>query len=379
MSKHLRKQIWTLIGLLTLPWFITGCNSLLLLPTYIDGDVTVYGPAPEHPLYVLSVTPRDANRFTYDKLEVVDTDAWQVTQRTILPSGVPSTLNVDPQGRFWIGYRYNYPKFALGPAAEPVVIVSPQGEIERYLRLCGNPAYGIHFFDGYAFVVCSLPSTGGEVAVVDLNTLELVQTIELGGEDQWNGYISASSGTMLVLYGRDNSENSFVIDMASQTIAGDFAIEAANVRSIVSHEGVFYLTNTPDSLKNPDDTRTMFVLDITDPITITEKELPFLGPWRSVLYEDQLYTFHFLSPAEGSPSQLLMHTDLGTDETQWWPWPAEWYPNDMAWVNGKLIFANFGRMMGEDPAHGLYEFDFETGELWPVLDLFVEELLPGSP
>ena len=370
------RRLWTMIVWVIPFALLSGCANIYL-PQVIVGEVTGSEPLPEYPLYVLVQTAKGADGKSYNELAIVDADTWSIVRRTRLPSGYPWSIDRDPLGRIWVSYAR-----IPGQGDNRVVVLSAEGELEKVLRPCADPHPGVHFNDEYAFATCAMNGFYAKVAIFDLDTFDMVQTIEINvGNYDFLLSSSASNETTLVLYGGGVAGNNLVtLDLASQTIQGYYPVPPANVKSMVPYGDEFFLLNIY-SYEAPDETEALFVFNPTESVAVTHKELPILGPRWGTIVEDQLYSYHNHKYHSTRPSQsrFISRLDLTTGETAWWSLPDSWDADDIAWVDGKLILVH-ALYQDVDQVSGLYEFNLETGELAQVLHLpGAIRLLPTAP
>jgi hypothetical protein len=220
-----------------------------------------------------------------------------------------------------------------------------------------------------------------KVAIFDLDTFDIVQTIEINvGDYDFLLLSSASNETTLVLYGSGLAENLVTLDLASQTIQGYYPLPPASVRSMVPYGDKFFLLNIY-SYEATEETEALFVFDPAESAAVTHKDLPVLGPRWGTIADDQLYSYHNheYGTTKPSRSRFISRLDLTTDETTFWPLPDSWDADDIAWVNGKLILVH-ALYQDVDQVSGLYEFNLETGELAQIVHIpGAIRLLPTAP
>ncbi len=134
----------------------------------------VYGDLPENVGYLHSGTPR------LGQLTIFDADTFEVYRSVEIPiswEAYSHRLELDPMGRIWIGYAQD--GMHHRGRRSGVQVLSPRGELEHDLDLgCAPPDGGIAFANGLAFVGCAASGFSGRVFVVDLETLDVVNTFD---------------------------------------------------------------------------------------------------------------------------------------------------------------------------------------------------------
>ena len=171
MNGSKRRWRGALLGgvLIVMVIFIIGCQDAQ--------------PLPENVGYLRSAGQEGG------RLTVFDADTFRVHRSVELPKATASVshrLEIDPNGRIWIGYSQWNIDNLLRRKAE-VLVFSPHGDLESKLDVgCDPPNVGIAFANGYAFVGCAASGFTGELVVFDLLTLEEVKRfteIHPPGED----------------------------------------------------------------------------------------------------------------------------------------------------------------------------------------------------
>ncbi|MBI1294600.1 hypothetical protein GC175_06540, partial [bacterium] len=197
-----RQRLAWVIGVCLLAVLLSGCTVYLPIVEKAAGDVTEMGEMVERPLYVLSKSVSSPEGRIYNELVAVDAANWEVIRRTVLPDGYPWNIDQDPQGRIWVGYGTT-----PGKGESRVAVVSAEGELEQVIRPCGDPSYGIHFSDRYAFVPCRVNGFFGRVSVVDLQDLAVTQTIELQYEEKFGIVASGAGDEKVLVFGSGSTQN----------------------------------------------------------------------------------------------------------------------------------------------------------------------------
>lgn len=215
-----------------------------------------------------------------------------------------------------------------------------------------------------------------QVAILDLNTFDTIQTLELRTETPFTLIASGSNGKTLLAYGGQVA----AIDMDQRTISGYHALPPANVGTIISPGDNFYILNIY-SYQVPNETSELFVMQAIEPVTITAKSLAIKGPTWGFIADGQLYTYH--NPTYGAAFdtsfRAIARLDLESDASEWWPLPDYWDAGDIAVVDSKIILTH-ARFNDPEQASGLYEFDPETGELTQLVHIpGASRIIPPSP
>ena len=369
------RWLWRVCCCLLLLWSMAGCAASLYLPQVTVGQKIGTEPLPDRPLYVLATTIKGEDGYQHNELVTVDPATWQVAQRTELPQGTPWNIDRDPQGRLWVGYAT-----MPGQGDNRVVVLTPDGSIEKILRPCADPSYGIHFSDEYAFVPCAMNGFYSLVTVLDLDTFALVQTLELRTDDTFSLIASSSNGTTLLAYGVGLAENLVTVDLATQTIQGYYPLPPANVAAMESYDDKFYILNVY-SYQAPDETSELFVLNTTGSVTVTPQSLAVKGPTWGVVADQQLYTYH--DPTYGTtvdtPFRAIARLDLESGKTAWWPLPDYWRAGDIGWVDGQILLTH-DLYNDAEQVSGLYAFNPESGDLTQLVYIpGAERLVTPAP
>lgn len=353
-------MILALVGLI---FMLAGCS----VPT--PPHVPTSAPLPEHPLYVLAKGIGPVGSRTHSEFVIVDTDTWQVTQRTRILRAGAWGIKQDPQGRIWIGYG------ATPDGDQRVQVFSAQGALIKTIRLdgCADPYVPAQFAAGKAFVACLQTGFYGAVQVLDLASLEVIAAQDVRIKDK--GFLIAATGItdeyLLLFGGGGEGAHGILIDVETLEVLAPLSIPWNSViEMLVSYAGRFLLVNA-----YPSGGENLIVLDPhTIPIVMTQA-LPMPGAYRADVESDMLYVYH--SPTQyidnPTPEQLanmplraVSRVDLKTGESKLWPLPDNWPGMDIAVVNGKIILANWSR---DEATEGLYQLDPESGTLTQVLAL----------
>lgn len=350
------------IGLwLIIVFVLAGCPA----PSPPSASIT---PAllPAHPLYVLA---KGIGSDTHSELVIVDTDTWQVTQRTRILRAGAWGINRDPQGRIWIGYG------ATLDGDQRVQVLSAQGAPIKTLRLdgCADPYLPAQFAAGKAFVPCLQTGFYGAVQVLDLASLEVVATQEVRIED--SSFLIAATGAtdeyLLLFGGGSEGAHGILIDVETLEMLDPVPTPWNSVvEMLVSYAGRFLIMNA-----YPSGGENLIVLDPhTTPVVMTQT-LSMPGAYRADVEGDTLYVYHSPTGYIDNPTseqqanasrRAVSRMDLKSGESKLWPLPDDWPGMDIAVVNDKIILAYSGP---DDTNDGLYQLDPESGALTQVLAL----------
>ena len=164
-------------------WIIV--MAILATPYIADAIIKDNGPFgefPKNPGYLRS------NDSGFGKLTIFDADAFKVYRMIDLPPatlGRTHRLERDGKGRIWIGYVEDYTGMIFPRRVKSEVrVFSAKGDLEHVLDTqCGPPDGGIAFANGYAFIGC--PSS--EIAVADIESMDIVKTLEIRRPHPWMG------------------------------------------------------------------------------------------------------------------------------------------------------------------------------------------------
>ena len=142
------------------------------------GGVLPGAELPKHPGYLRAAHP------SLGKLTIFDADTFEVYRTVELPPstvGFTHRLEIDPDGRIWIGYSEYVVDVMFGGNRRKsgVLVLSPEGDLEHELNVgCANPNGGIAFANGYAFIGCPVSGFQGRVVVIDTATLQMVKIFD---------------------------------------------------------------------------------------------------------------------------------------------------------------------------------------------------------
>jgi hypothetical protein len=257
-----------------------------------------------------------------------------------------------------------------------VRIYAPEGSMIKEFHLCDRPEAGVSFAAGQAFVACQERGFVGRVVVMNQETLEVIQTLDLHVEDAYNFlFASAATEEVVVVTGRTKADDPemvmtaiTLIDTHTLTITDVLApVEVGDVKRIIPHEGRFYLLNTFNwdtrHAHEPD----ILVLEPGDPPILTPLDLAIAPVWGDIV-GDELYTYHELktSVADFDAPCLIGRLNLTTGVTETWALPDGWGAGDLTVVEGDVLLA---RMGGDEDEDGLYRFDPQSGEVTLLVNI----------
>lgn len=275
---------------------------------------------PEEPLYVLA-----GGNFHHENLDnalyIVDPTEWHIVRRIGLPPGAyEPTLARDPSGRIWIG---------LGPQ-EQLLIFSPIGEQIKTLETCENPTGGVYFANNRAFVVCGKRGFTGVIDVFDLDSFELIKSIELLGIDPENpDYLvipnsGIASTDYVLVTGRIASTsartlqepltiitfiNTRTIEIEEQKI-----LEQTIPSDVFLNQGRFYIQNANTKIYPGIEQKTL--IEIEPRNTLKHKPLPYFSANQGSIHKMFLYNYHNTYGWSEQPWTALTRINLDTGETE---------------------------------------------------------------
>lgn len=298
----------------------SGCVEMdMAQQQWAQQPVNTATPMPIQPLYILTV----AGDNDLNELIIIDPTTWSIARRTTLLPVAAWELSRDPQGRIWIGY-----------GAEPgvdhsVQVFSPEGKLLKTFSLCSDPTPKIHFADGKAFVPCLQNGFHAAVAIVDLNSLEVMKTIDVGTDA--NDFMLLATGgntDYFALVGGGSLLNSGKANLAilmktdSFKILSPVEMPAGNYVVILSYQDRFFIPNAVPNIvsgKRQD----LFVVNTQPEPSFTIQELPATGSLWATISGNFLYVYH--NP-EGTllrtdPMRAISRTDLTTNQSELWHLP----------------------------------------------------------
>ncbi|MCB0045259.1 MAG: hypothetical protein KDD92_07515 [Caldilineaceae bacterium] len=318
---------------------------------------------PDSPLYVVATGPESVSGLT-NELLLLNSETGKTLNRTrLLKNGVIIwQMSSDPDGRIWIGY-YGTP----GNSSNSVDVFSPEGYHLQTLYTCANPGYGIHFADGYAFVACGGNGFKGGVSIVDLESLEVIEFIELSAEPSFLLLASAQNDDSLAFFGSSQTHSTLFLLYTEpfKITKAEEIYGSASPREVIGDGNEFFLLNTASSL-HPDDPKDVRILSPTESVLVADVSLPARSPLWGAINDQKLYSFHSSQGAivGDSPERAISSYDLITSEMDLWLLPDNWDASDMAVINDQIVLVGQPSVTAEsDPIHGLYAFDPESGEL----------------
>ncbi|HXF64863.1 MAG TPA: hypothetical protein VNK95_24770 [Caldilineaceae bacterium] len=295
------------------------------------------------------------------ELLVVDADQRRIISRQQLLPWTALGFGRDPQGRLWVGYGQQ-----VGHVDNRVQVFSENGQLMATLPVCDDPYTGFHFAHGRAFVGCAENGFYASLAVIDLETLAVIQRLEIRTTDHFLLATMAGDEQSVVMWG-GGAEHGWLKVFDVETFAERATLPTflVDARSILSYQGRFYVLNIR-SYQFPEAGNDLLVLDTTiEPPQLITQTLPARSPLWGAIDVDQLYMYHNPSydPFISEHRRYISRLNLTTGETQVWPLPDHWTVNSMAALDSRLFVAGQG---------GLYEFDPATGQLRQLIQL------PGS-
>lgn len=328
-------------------------------------------PLPVHPLYVLTVSAR---RFGNNQLVIVDTDTWQITQRTFLLGVAPWDFSRDPQGRIWIGY-------GAQPGGDMrVQIFAPDGSLLKTMTLCSDPILPIHFAAGRAFVPCLQSGFEAAVVVIDLASLEIVQQVDIRIPD--DSFLLLATGgdeNYCILIGNGNTSKRVVLlnTHTLATLLDPFSIPSSSLHTILAYEGRFIMLNSiAESLLHnkmvdpiPEGRPDLLIVD-TKPIpAVSIYQMVAPGALWGIIEGDTLYAYHDAERFGFSPDpfRAISRLNLVTDKAELWPLPDGWNARDLTVSDGEILLAH--SIAQQPETSGLYRFDPATGELMLLVNI----------
>jgi len=345
--------------------FLAGCT----LPISNASSNDLVNNNSMQKLYIVPIYP--GNIFSPKRLKIIDVADWRIDKHIRLPNSSSSHLNIDPQGRIWIGYDGDFSK-----GDNRVQIYSQAGALLHDLTPCRNPDAGIHFIANRVFIVCELNGFSGKVVVLNLETLEIEADIDLGIPDSTLLLTtSAVDENRLVVsaYGRGPIETSYtnivIIDPISLKTEFLPILSNVHIDRVISYEGRFYMFNAASWRQSRDNAQDVLILDVDNPLELESMTIAPSPVW-GVIEDDILYAHHNpeYGQAHTDSTRLFSRTNLRTGETEVWPLPDKWNALDIEFINGQVVMPGLYRYPQES-RDGLYTFDFESGELSLLLEL----------
>lgn len=343
-----------LLSLAGLGFMLAGC------PAPAPPRVLTPAPLPEHPLYVLATS---IGADYHNELVIVDSDAWQITQRTRILKAGPWGISQDPQGRIWIGY-------GLGPDGDRrVQVFAADGTLVKTLRFdqCLDPYLPAQFAAGRAFVACLQTGFYATVLVLDLDSLEVEQMVDVHApaEDYFLLLTTGGLEDYFLMVGNGQQSNRvFLMDTQILEVSAPLEIPAGNFVKVLPFQERFLLINL-----YPEERNDLIVVDPAASPSITVQRMMARSPVWGDITDNQMYVYHdveaFNVNIEDS-SRAVSRMDLESGESELWPLPDDWLGRDLAVVNDQIILAYSGP---DDTNDGLYQLDPESGALTQVLAL----------
>ncbi|MFN8488666.1 MAG: hypothetical protein U0350_13785 [Caldilineaceae bacterium] len=362
-----------ILGLLFLVFWISGCAALDSPPQKamvltVDNNISL----PAHPLYVLAVS---AGTYGNNELVIVDVNSWQVVRRTTLLDVAPWDFSRDPQGRIWVGY-------GADPGGDHrVQVFAPDGSLLKTFSLCSDPYNLIHFAAKRAFIPCLQNGFHAAVAVVDLQSLEMVKQVDIRITGD-NFLLVATGGdeAYFVMAGGGKITNRVVLlDTHTLATLEPIPIPPSNPSRIFAYRGRFLLLNSvPNS--PPTGRQDLLIIDITKSPVVSTYPMAASGALWGMLEDNVLYTYHDAEERgfKKDPARAISRLDLNTNKSALWPLPDQWNARDLTLVNGDIILAHSISQDREND--GLYRFDSQTGKLTMLVHILgAQRILPPAP
>lgn len=313
-----------------------------------------------------------AGGFANNALVAFDAKTMTIRAKTPLPRSWAKNLARDPNGNIWIGFSGN-----LRDSDRRVQIYSPQGQLLKTLQPCTDPEAGISFAAGRAFIACAENGLSGKVVAVDVNTLEIIETLTLAWSDGPLLLIASAANEKSVVItgltsGPEEASYSIATLIDPQTLELQAQIplgKNTDVWRILPHGERFYLLNAASYRQPREQANDLLLLTPGDPPSVAAAALAPSPVWGA-LDGNVLYTFH--NPAWNStvtdPHRQLARLDLASQQLQTWTLPDEWNASDLAIIEGQIILVKWEYWSG-DVNDGLYRFDSTTGQLTLVLNV----------
>lgn len=347
-----------------------------------------FGAIPQTPLanpgYVLSGR-NGASGFAQNALTSFDAEQMRVYRRVDLPHSDAETLSRDPQGRIWIGFSGS-----LETSDDRVLVFSAEGNLLKTLHPCVLPNAGITFAARRAFVACGESGFTGKLAVINLETLTVEQTLELKLQKQnsFEGVVdtliftaSAADEDNIVVAGdtsgpaNDPEDVPYsvvtLIDPRTLSVRAQIRLgKSTDIWRILPYQGKFYLLNVGSIHVPRAQANDVLVLTPGTPPTVTPLQVASSPVW-GVIQDDILTAYH--NPEHNqiitNPHRQISQVNLKTQQVQVWNLPDNWDADDLAIVNGQILLTEWGTPYGDYSHDGLYRFDPTTGKLSLILNV----------
>lgn len=364
-------RIW-LLGQLLLIVLLGGCSTLELVQQRLSQrPVDTATPMPAHPLYVI------ASAVSYHELLVVDPASWQIVRRSPLLQVGTWDFSRDPQGRVWLGYG------AEPGADNRVQIFAADGTLLKTFTPCVDPFNKIHFAAGRAFIPCSENGFHAMVVVVDLQSLEIQQKLDIRVDpDTFLLISSGGSQDYFVLFGGGDTETNhfIVIDTHTLAILPPVSLPYGVPVRILTYQQQFLLLNSnPDPKVDSTQRQDLFVVDATQNFSATTHSSAAWGALWGAIDGDALYIYHNIEQngLREDPTRAISRLDLRTQQSEVWSLPDRWNADDLAIVNDEIILVH---SIGSQPdTSGLYRFDPTTGMLTMLVNIpYAQRILPPN-
>ncbi len=337
-------------------------SILVLLIIFLLVACAQTAPEPLPPVKAVYATNGGLAGQLWKQLTIYDAATWQPYRTTKLLFAEIGHIDLDPQGRLWIGYTGGFDGYDAR-----VQIIDAGGEVLKTMDTCRDLEPGTAFSNGYAFVGCTENGFSGKVVVVDLNTLEIVKTIDIEGNDN-NGYLlqaiaADASFVAVIVNASDESLSSDVVIIDSKTLEISRVIDGlVGVLSedMVASDGRLIIANGwSAAVPEAGDIIVFDIAHDAEPQRYTVAPSPL---WIEVV-DDIVYSYHdsFLGALGISSSRQLSQLDLNSGEILVWDFPDLWRSDGIAMLDDNIVLTHV--TLDEGDQDGIYLFDFETGEL----------------
>jgi len=346
---------------------LIGCSlAQLVAPTPVETHLLHFQsplPVPPRVAYVLS--NRGHGFRPPVTLTLVDLATWQTVRQVALPKSIARQFGRDQQGRLWVDYEYVDTKTLIRFGDRRVQVLAPDGRLLRTLRPCADSTGGLHFMLEEVYILCQERQEGGfsmQMATFQAQPLRFAAILPFEQpEHEFTVFESASNGQIAVMMAYDYSTHTYltlVYDLHQRQIIAKFLLpEEFAVSDILPAADRFYLLNSRSFHRAAGNPQDVLVIHLSNPPTTMTLRTARRAPLLGALAGDELYTLHgpLSQKAWGQAAKYtLVRTNLKSGEHKNWPLTYYWNAQDMAVVDGKVVFA-----LG----NGLHQFDPTTGEL----------------
>lgn len=299
------------VGFLTIPGTIVGMYALDLFNSEDSGP---FGDFPKNPGYLRATDGE------FGQLTIFDADTFEIHRTVDLPralEGDSHRLERDDKGRIWIGYSQEYTGVLPWASKEEVRVFSAEGELEHVIDTqCGPPEGGIAFAIRRAFISCVWSGFIAKVVVVDTQTMEVVETLEVGRphpeipdfSDFFATAVEEVAGSILVLgrgkpplgYDRVTGSRGGVAIVARidpDTLAvHDYKAElppGSRILDVVEVNGMAWLLNSFSHIAERPPRTDIYVMDPVTLEIVDSFNLPKPYPvWGKIKADGYVYIYH---------------------------------------------------------------------------------------